>query len=455
MKAFRIVLALAILVTMLGVGVNSALAFQFSYISGFQVQNIDPNNDATVQIEFFDSNGNQPAGSSISDTITKGSSKTYFPLNNLPNGFTGSVVVSSSTKVASVVNILGTGLFNGGKPAGASYVGSSGGNSTVLLPLLMKGNSGYNTWFSVQNTGGSATDVNVTYSDGTSNSVTGLAPGASHLFDQTTETHNAKVFSASVNSPTGVPLAAAVVEENSLIMFAYVGVAGGSTNVVMPLINANNGGYQTGAQILNAGSTDTTVTVTYTPTDSTSQPACTETQPIPHGTSTTFAFLSFTGNPIPNGGSTTCIGGQKMVGSAQVTTNSAAQPLVAIVNQLKTGVNGEAYNAFDPASAASTVVLPLIMDRNSNWFTGFSVMNVGTSATVNCTFTNNSYTVSKSLDTNQSFVDLQINKLGLKYVGSATCTATTGGKLVATVNELNQVAAGANLLVYEGIPAAP
>jgi len=454
MKALRILIGVAILVALLGFGMQSAQAVGlFTYTTGFQVQNIDTTTAANVTILFYQPDGNQPPSSSISDSIPASGSKTYFPLTTVPNGFSGSVVVSSSTKVASVVNIEGTG---GAQNVWAAYVGASAGSASLQLPLLMKNNSGYNTWFSVQNVGGSSTTITATYSDGTvASSPAAVLPGASYVFDQAGETHSAKVFSAVITSSGSVPLAAAVVEENPSTLFAYSGFNAGSNNVVFPLVNANNGGYQTGIQIQNIGASDTNVTVSYTP--SSAGTACTETQTIAHGTSNTFALNPFAG--VARAGITTdCVGGARFIGSAQVTTNSASMPLVGVVNQLKPGVNGEAYNAFDPASAAQTVVLPLIMDRNGGFFTGFSVMNVGTAAAVNCTFTGNkatSYTVSSaSLPQFGALVDIENGKLAAGFVGSATCTAGSGGLLVAVVNELS-TAAGDNLLVYEGIPVTP
>jgi hypothetical protein len=210
------------------------------------------------------------------------------------------------------------------------------------------------------------------------------------------------------------------------------------------LINANNAGFTTGVQIQNSGTSATNVTLSYTPADGT---ACQETQPIPAGGSATFALAAFA-----NGANSNCVAGAKFVGSAQVTTNSASQPLVAVVNQHKLGTNGEAYGGFDAAGATSTVVLPLIMDRNSGYWTGFSVMNVGgSSTTVNCTFTGTSYTAGDTLAAGEAFTDLQNGAIASGYVGSATCTASGGGQIVAIVNELGPSATADQLLVYEGI----
>jgi hypothetical protein len=299
----------------------------------------------------------------------------------------------------------------------------------------MKGNSGYNTWFNVQNTGALDADVKVFYSDGTTAQKT-VKPSASQTFDQALETHPDKVFSAKVESLNSQPVAVTVIEENNVMMFAYNGFLSSSTEPVVPLVNANNSGFTTGIQIQNAGTSSTSVTVSYAPASAGT--ACTETQSIPAGQSKTFALGAFTSGAFSN-----CAAGAKFIGSAQVTSNSASQPLVAVVNQHIIGTNGEAYGAFDPSLATDTVVLPLIMDRNSGYWTGFNVMNVGTGSTsVTCEFTNTTYKVGPvTLAAGEALNDLQNGKIAAGYVGSATCTATNLGPS-GTLDQL---------LVYEGI----
>jgi hypothetical protein len=215
----------------------------------------------------------------------------------------------------------------------------------------------------------------------------------------------------------------------------------------MPLVNMNNGGYVTGIQIQNIGPSSTDVTVSYTPTYAGT--ACTETQTIPSGESKTFALYVF--YVLDPSITSDCTLGETFVGSARVTANSASQELAAVVNQLNPGVSGEAYGAFDPSLATDTVVLPLIMDRNVDWFTGFNVMNVGSSSTtVDCTFTNTSYTASATLGAGEAMTDIQLNNIGDGYTGSATCTAGSGGQILAVVNELLD-GADDTFMVYEGI----
>jgi hypothetical protein len=88
------------------------------------------------------------------------------------------------------------------------------------------------------------------------------------------------------------------------------------------------------------------------------------------------------------------------------------------------------------------------MDRNAGFYTGFNVMNIGSSATVSCTFSGSTYTVSAALNTGVALNDLQVNKLAPGYVGSATCSAP-GGAIVAVVNELGTSTSADLLFTYE------
>ncbi len=175
MKALRVLLILAIALVALGASQSSVSALAYTYTSGFQVQNLE-SGASTVGITFYNQDGT--TAGVISDTIPGSGSKTYFPLTSVPDGFNGSAVISATTQVAAVSNVLGN---NGA--AAASYVASSGGSTEVLLPLLMQNNSGYNTWFSVQNTGTGDASVTVNYSDGTTANAT-IPEGAANTFDR-------------------------------------------------------------------------------------------------------------------------------------------------------------------------------------------------------------------------------------------------------------------------------
>ncbi len=428
-----ITILFTLLLVLVAVSVASA-AGKFSYLSGIQVQNLS-SSAANVQLTYYNQNGSTDPGSPVSSTIAANGSVTFFPVGAAV-GFNGSVVISADQPVAAISNILGD-----LGAAAASYVGAGAGSTEVSLPLLFKNNSGFDTWFNVQNTGTADASVTVNYSDGETATAT-IPMGASHTFDQAAETHAVAVFSGVVTSDQ--PVAVAVIQESADIMFAYTGFTSGTPNPVMPLINANNAGYVTGVQIQNTGATDTEVTVAYTAVVGTD---CTEKKTIPANSSATFAFFAFAGTVADE----TCADGVKFVGSAAVTVNSAGNDLVAIVNQLG-AANGEAYGSFDASTATDTVVMPLIMDRNSGYFTGFNVQNVGaTETTVTCTYSGSSHTDTATLAAGEAMNALQLNAIADAYVGSATCTASASGSIIGVVNELGPSSTADQLLVYEAI----
>lgn len=415
---------------------------KFTYVSGAQLANLE-DQDATVTLTAYDSAG-EVKGQGTHQIVGNGS-LTLFPLTEVQSGFRGSLVFSSDKNIAAIANVLANDFS-----AGASYVGSSSGASEVLLPLLNKDNAGYDTWFSIQNASSTtAATVNVAYSDGENAPQESIPPNSPKVYYQDLEAHTGPTaFAGTVSSDQ--PVVAAVIQENTGIMFAYTAFTGGDPNPIFPLINANNANYQTGLQIQNAGTASTDITVSYTPSVIGGSPigeACSETQTVAAGDSATFALFAFA-----NGANSDCTAGGRFVGSAIVSGNSTNQPLVGIGNQLLPGVNGEAYGSFAAADATDTVVMPLIMDRNAGYYTGFNVANVGTSATnVNCTFTNSSYTVSGNVPAGGALTDLQNGKIGDTYVGAATCSGDAGSKIVAVVNQLGANGAADQFLVYEGI----
>jgi hypothetical protein len=451
----RIVLAAGVLASLtfgIGNGTVQAQGAFPAYTSGVQVANLE-GTDAQVTLTAYKSDGNQD-GTPLQDTITANGSKTYFPISSVSNGFQGAIVISSSRRIAAISNILSSD-FN----AGASYVGSAAGNQTVLLPLLNKGNSGFDTWFSVQNAGTGTATIDIAYSSGLNIQDRQIPMGAAIVFYQKNEDHGtARVFAGTITSDQ--PVVAAVIQETrnatsgAGIIFSYTGFTGGTTNPVFPLINANNSGYQTGLQIQNAGTQATEVTVSYTPTPNNGT-ACTETQTIAPGASATYALAAFHPS-APAPGTANCAKGAKFIGSAQVTGNSTSQPLVGIGNQLLAGVNGEAYGAFDANAATNKVVMPLIMDRRggaNKFYTGFNLQNVGTgTATVSCTFVGDDFTIAATaLAPGEALNNIQRNQIADNYAGGATCTAAeAGAKIVAIVNELGDRSTADQLLVYEG-----
>jgi hypothetical protein len=336
--------------------------------------------------------------------------------------------------VSAIANVSGSSDFS---TYNASYTGFDAGATTVNLPLLFADNYGYDTWFNVQNTGSSDATVNISYSDGTIAGPVTIGAGQSHTFNQATETHNSAVFAGTITSDE--PVVATVLEvgpSNAPMLFGYNGFTSGSVDPVMPLVQSNNYGYTTGIQVQNTGGTDTDVVITYTP--SLAGTACTDNATIVAGASVTFGLQG------------SCIESQTFVGSAQITSNSAGMDLVAIVNQHNFSLNkGASYGSFNTSDGTETIVMPLIMDRNYGFFTGYNVVNVGGSeTTVTCTYSNSAVVDSDTLGAGEALTFVQLNALGDGYVGAATCTAT-GGSIIGVVNQTLTTGTQDTFLTYE------
>jgi len=437
-------LVLVVLLLALAVPLGVAAQGPATYTVGFQLANLDTSGEAAVAITYYNQDGSVNA--TFNDTIAAGASTTYFPIH-AASGFNGSVVVSSDREVAAIANILG----DGGTFGGASYDSFSQGATSAKIPLVLRDYYDIYTWFNVQNTGSTDAAVTVTYVGTPAATCTDSAtvkPGAAATFRQSESTCLADGFIGAATVTTGgtdQTVAVAVVQYDADSLLAYNGfTTDGSTAPVMPLISHGYYSSRTGIQIQNTGSSATDVTVSYAPSTGFPGQACSETKTVAAGASANFGDDALFG--------TGSCGTAGFVGSAKVTANSASQNLVAIVNTLTSGTpNAAAYSAFDASTATANVNMPLIMDRNYGIFTGFSVANVGTSATdIACTFSGSSVTASQTtVQPGASLTHVQGNVIADGYVGAANCTATGGDALiVGVVSQLG--GSGDALLYYEG-----
>ena len=151
----------------------------------------------------------------------------------------------------------------------ASTTGFTSGAKSINLPLIMRGNYGFDTWFNVQNTGSSDVTVNVTYSNGATEPAATIKSGSAKTYNQTDNTGLTPtpwIGSATVTS--NEPVVATVMQVGtgtSKMLLGYNGFAGNSTEIKLPLIMANNFGYYTGIQVMNLGAVPTTVIIAYSP----------------------------------------------------------------------------------------------------------------------------------------------------------------------------------------------
>ena len=453
-----------------------------SYQASFQVQNLG-NSTANIQINYYSQYQGYYLGS-LTDTISTTSSKTYWPftLPNYANAFNGSIIITSDQPIATITNLVTSDLFSG-----EAVESLSAGSTTVSLPLIMCENSGYNTFFNVQNVGNADANVTIQYIPG-SNGVPGsenatISVGAEKTFDQTQGSFIGTVdcfslkdssgkFIGSVKITSNQPVTASVIELNTTnhrSLLYYNGFGSGSTTVALPLIMANNSGYYTGVQVQNGGSSTTTVTLTYAPN---TVPG--GNNPVPEvftlgpGVSKTIQQI---GTPPGNGSANNWDNMGRYIGSATI-TNSGSQPLMAMVNQAYSGTDkgpyGSAYDGFNPAAVTRKASAPLIMSNNSGYYTGIQTQNVG-SISCNVTITYGTNTAGSfapqpevfSLNPGTSKTIIQngsppsngstVNDWdSYRYVGSAVINGDNiNCKLAAIVNEIAPTKPGDTLYTYD------
>lgn len=444
-----------------------------SYESTVSVTNLT-GSDGSISLNFYNKNDGSVAATST-DTIGAYETKFYTTFPAVGSGFDGSMVISSSVPLASTSTIIGKdGSEN--KINYASYVGVTAGSDTVYLPLLMDSNYGFSTFYYIQNVSGSDVSVSIDYDDGLIVSdVIDLPAGASVKIDNQAEAHVAKKFSATLTA-TG-DIAVAVVEFGSTLtygrpLYAYNGFAEGSTNPIIPMVNQNNYGYWTAIPIQNLGGVATTVTLTYVPTKA--GDSCEETLTIPaYGQA---EFGSFAHAYAPQTPGTTCVLGQRFVGVATVTQNSASQPLVGLMNQLNSvGDNdkGAALMTINPSDGTAMVAFPEVYQWYGSyaWWTALTITNISgyplPAGDITC-HALGSYSggdVDETWSNPSSIADGEgwIKDLFLNYgplpngfIGGVVCTSATG-TIVGNNNTLGALAPAYldTLVINEGINIVP
>lgn len=471
-KIVRLAVLAALLLSVATVGLASAqgevagIDAAVTYSSGFQVQNLEAA-DAQVQLEFYKQDGTLAISPAPQYTIPANGSKTFFPIDGLTAGFNGSLVILSDKEVRAVSNLLGSGPGN----YFAATNGFQAGSTTVSLPLIMCNNSGFNTFFNVQNAGDAQATVNITYVPG-SNGTGGVTEsatiekGAAKTFDQTegSTTKNcvqlkdgSGKFIGSATLTSNQPIVASVMQLNTggfKVLMGYGGFTGGSPTVALPLVMANNSGYYTGIQVQNAGSQATDVTIAYSTNTAGANTPQAETFNLAAGASKTILQA---GTAAQSGSKNDWTTFGRYIGGATI-TNTAGQNLVAIVNQVRPSpALGSAYEGFNPATATSKISAALIMSNNSSYYTGIQVQNVS-AGNVQVTVTYGPNTAGSFAPAAETFAlaagaSKTIIQSGnspangsqqnwtQKYVGSATITAT-GGNIVAIVNQVSTTVAG-------------
>ena len=135
----------------------------------------------------------------------------------------------------------------------------------------------------------------------------------------------------------------------------------GATLYAPIIVNNGYGGYTTGIGLLNQGSTATDVTITYRGADG-----------VVVKTQTVTALAAHAYQALYSGDTTLALP-NLFAGTATI-TNSAAQPLGAVVNETGPGGQFSSYDAV-PSGSTSLKVPVALNNAYSGFFTGFAIQN--------------------------------------------------------------------------------
>lgn len=351
-----------------------------SFTNYIALQNAS-SSQALVQVLFYDSNGN-PVPTAANTCSTIAGNGECLPSNAIPSGTYGAGKVVS-TQPLNVIVAEATPF------GGSAYPVRDGANATLVAPFASNGNLGFNTQLTVFNAGTASTNVTVQFYDANGNLQANstksfsLNPLTANILNQTTSDSNLPSgFNgwATITGGNGSQLVAQVLEQNAANKFVAIANApvapsqpvNNAVALYAPAIyNGAFGGYVTGSNIINTGSSPATVYINYY--DNTGKLSAAAPVTIKPNAIAGIFDAGNGGNGLPSGGL-----GAGFNGSAVVTSTNG---LVVAVNE---GFpNGSGVYAAG-AGGRTVVGLPVIANGGYNYTTGTTILNV-TDQTVTAT----------------------------------------------------------------------
>lgn len=446
MKAARVLVMTVGLVVMAVLGVALGVAAQGpsgTWVSGITIQNQSDSDVANITMVFHWAAGTTNEGELAMDPFTAaipaGQAKTWYVpahIPGLPDGFVGSVVVSSDQAVVANVNTQvpsGSGATPDDPNRVATSSGISDPSTTLYFTQLMNDYWGWDSYIAVQNTGDGEATVVVRYYDETDGSEVTAARDT-----QTIPAYSTRIFYQQNLSPswngsaviTGTQGLAGITNfynsgssKDTAQFHSYNAFSTGGTKLYVPRVVKDYYDYQSGLKIQNVGSSATDVTITYYFGGNSYTQAITGLQP---GASAG-PYLGDE-NQVP------VLAGVSGSGSAVIT--SSGQPIVATVNEdNRLGLviaghegRGITYNAIVDGAQTNAVYFSQVTSRYYGYSGGIQMQNVGTqAATVTAVFSASGFTdvtVQQTVQPNASwsiFAPDQIADAG--FNGSAVVTA--------------------------------
>jgi hypothetical protein len=150
-----------------------------------------------------------------------------------------------------------------------AFSGFANGATTIYAPVIMRNYYGYNTATTIQNIGGSAANVRLTYSNGTVKTNT-IQPNSSWVvLDFLEPTLNANVlYGSKIESLNSQPLIVTVNESTPGTNRAstYEGMSAGAKSLVAPIVMKRYYKYNSSMTCQNIGAAATNVRISYSGT---------------------------------------------------------------------------------------------------------------------------------------------------------------------------------------------
>lgn len=277
MKRFTVTfLALAaIILAIVPVGlVQAQTAYETTFLTSITYQNVG-NANTTVRFDFYAQNSGtaitieRPLNANASGSLFVGN------VENLPQGFQGSAVMSAGEPIIGTLVQFGVNVPTRNRPLSNGFSSGQGSN-TFLIATVLKNQFNQTTKFSVQNTDSSPVNAEVKFfrvGEGTpahTEQISNLPVGAARFFDAGTITQLGNQFNGSVViEATGNVIASAlelgIGGAQATYAAAFEGVAQGANTVYMPKALCDTfGGQRTAYAIQNTSTTtNASVTVTY------------------------------------------------------------------------------------------------------------------------------------------------------------------------------------------------
>jgi branched-subunit amino acid transport protein len=370
----------------------SILASPRQWSSEYWVQNLGTQ-VAQVSANYYTASTGTVAGTQ-SFTVPVGSSTSILPA--LSDGFLGSAVLSSDQEIVAVENhfTVDTGFYM----MGASN-GVAAGSNALVLPLILRNNSNFQTKAYIQNLSSVAATINMTFTPGlkgNSYSMSDTLPAYTmKAYDHSSAAFAplgdaAGVFVGSARVTADQPLASAVDLGNLTApagfdkLITYDGLASGATNIALPLIMKGNSGWYTGQQIVNTTGNTANVTITYKagPLSTPSVVGWTKVKTYviqPYKSVT--PVLNYAYGPAYD--DLYDWGNVRVVGSAVITSDQAVACVVNEQNDAEGKM--EAYNGFASSAATTAVAMPEVLKKRDLWYVGIQIQNMSAASAANVT----------------------------------------------------------------------